>query len=136
MRGGHARLLRHLLGQRVGHGLGDQRLAAAGRAVQQHALRRLQAVLLEQLGVQERQLHGVADLLDLLGQPADVLVGDVGDLLEDGLFDLLPGEPLQRVGGPGVEQHRVGRTDRAGETRRPESAQHQVPRERGTPAIL
>ena len=61
-----------LLGQRVGHRLGDERLAAAGRAVEQHALRRAQLVLAEQVGVQERQLDGVADLLDLPGQATDV----------------------------------------------------------------
>ena len=61
-----------LLGQRVGDRLGDQRLAAAGRAVEQHALRRAQLVLAEQVGVQVRQLDGVADLLDLRGQAADL----------------------------------------------------------------
>ena len=49
-----AGLVGDLLGQRVGDRLGDQRLAAAGRAVEQHALRRLELVLLEQLGVQVR----------------------------------------------------------------------------------
>jgi hypothetical protein len=38
-------------------------------------------VLLEQLGVQERELDRVADRLDLPLQTADVLVGDVRDLL-------------------------------------------------------
>ena len=54
-----------LPGQGRGDRLGDQRLAAAGRAVEQDALRRLQLVLAEQVGVQVRQLDGVADLLDL-----------------------------------------------------------------------
>ena len=61
-----------LLGQRVGDGLGDERLAATGRAVEQDALRRLQLVLGEQLGVQVRQLDRVLDLLDLLVEAADV----------------------------------------------------------------
>src|SRR6266508_4259410 len=41
------------------------------------------------LRIQERELHGVADGLDLPAQTADVLVGDVGNLLEDELLDLL-----------------------------------------------
>ena len=65
---------RHLLGERVGDRLGDEGLAAAGRAVEQHALGRLELVLLEQVGVQVRQLDGVADLLDLAAEPADVFV--------------------------------------------------------------
>jgi hypothetical protein len=61
-----AGLRRDLLRERVGDGLRDQRLAAPRGPVQQDALRRLQLVLLEQLGVQERQLDRVADRLDLL----------------------------------------------------------------------
>src|SRR6266851_260599 len=61
------RLGRDLLGQRVRDRLGDQRLAAAGRAVQQDPLRRLELVLLEQVRVQVGQLDGVPDLLDLPG---------------------------------------------------------------------
>jgi hypothetical protein len=38
--------------------------------------------------VQEGKLHGVADLLDLLAEPADVGVADVGNLFEDELLDL------------------------------------------------
>ena len=101
--------LGRLLGQRPGHGLGDQRLAAAGRAVEQDALRRLEAVLAEQVGVQERQLDGVADLLDLGRQPADVGVVDVRDLFEDEFLDLGPGDLLEDEAGPGV--HRQGVTD-------------------------
>ena len=78
-----------LLGERLRDGLRDQRLAAPGGSVEQDALRRLQLVLVEQLRVQERQLDGVADRLDLALEAADVLVADVGDLLEDELLDLL-----------------------------------------------
>ena len=99
--------LGHLLGQRVGHRLGDQRLAAAGRAVEQHALRRPQRVLAVELLVQERQLDGVADLLDLPGQAADVAVADVGHLFEDQVLDLGLGDALERVPGLGVDQQRV-----------------------------
>src|SRR3954471_18063908 len=77
-----------LLGQRVGNRLGDERLATTGRAVEQDALRRLQLVLEEQVLVQERQLGGVTDLLDLVTEPTDVGVADVRDLFEDELLDL------------------------------------------------
>jgi hypothetical protein len=45
-------------------------------------------VLGEQVGVQERQLDGVGDLFDLAVESADVLVGDVGHLLQDQFLDL------------------------------------------------
>ena len=99
--------LGHLLGQRVGDGLGDQRLAAAGRAVEQHALRRTQRVLAVELLVQERQFDGVADLLDLPAQAADVVVADVGHLFEHQILDLGLGDALERVSGLGVDQQRV-----------------------------
>ena len=107
-----AGLGRHLLGQRVRDRLGDQRLAAAGRAVEQHALGRLELVLHEQVGVQVGQLDGVADRLDLADQPADVVVVDVGDLLEDQLLDLGLRDPLVDVAGAGVEQQRVAGAER------------------------
>ena len=69
-------------------------------------------MLLEQLGVQVRQLDGVADLLDLVVETADRLVGDVGDLLEDELLDLGLGDLLVDVAGAGVEQQRVAGADR------------------------
>ena len=48
----------------------------------------------EQLGVQERQLDGIGDLLDLGVQAPDVLVGDVGDLFEHQFLDLGSGQLL------------------------------------------
>ena len=99
---GLAGLFRDLLGERLRDRLGDEGLAAAGRPVEEHALRRLQLVLLEQLRVQERELDGVADRFDLSAQPADVLVGDVGDLLQDELLDLLLRQLLEDVTGPWV----------------------------------
>ena len=69
---GVAAELGHLLGQRVGHGLGDERLAAARGAVEEDALGRRQLVLGEQVLVDEGQLDGVGDLLDLVVQAADV----------------------------------------------------------------
>ena len=101
--------LGHLLGQGVGDRLGDEGLAAAGGAVQQDALRRRQLVLDEQLPVQERQLDGVGDGLDLVVEAADVGVGDVGHLLEDQLLHLRPGQLLEQQPGPGVHQRRSRR---------------------------
>ena len=85
------------LGEAVGDRLRDQRLAAAGRAVEQDALRRLQLVLGEHLGIDVRQLDRVAQDLDLLAEAADVVVGDVRDLLEHDLFDGRLRELLERV---------------------------------------
>ena len=58
-------------------------------------------MLREQLPVQERQLDGVGDRLDLLVEAADVGVGDVGHLFEDELFDLRAGQLLEQE--PGAE---------------------------------
>ena len=112
---------RHLLGQGVGHRLGDQRLAAAGRPVQQHALGRPQLVLPEQVRVQVRQLHRIPDLDDLRAQAADVGVGDVRHFLEDELLDLGLGDALVDVAGPRLQQQRVAR------------AQHRVEQRLGQP---
>ena len=57
--------------------------------------------------MQERQLDGVADLLDLAAQAADVVVADVGHLLEHQILDLGLGDALERVPGLGVDQQRV-----------------------------
>ena len=89
--------LGHLLGQRVGHRLGDEGLAAPRRPVEQDPLGGGQLVLGEQLAVQVGQLDGVGDGLDLVVEPADVGVGDVGHLFEDELLDLGPGQLLDRA---------------------------------------
>ena len=65
----------------VGDGLGEERLARARRAVQQHALWRVDAQLHEALRVEHRQLEHLAQLLDLVLVAANVVVGDVGLLL-------------------------------------------------------
>ena len=96
-----------LAGQAVGDRLGDERLAASRRAVEQDPLRRRQAVLGEQVGVEERQLDGVGDLLDLIVEPTDVLVGDVRHLLEQQVLDLGSGQLLEQQVGAMVEAHRV-----------------------------
>ena len=62
--------------------LGDERLTAPRRTIEQHALRRLEIVLAVELWVQERQLDGIADEGDLLVQTADVLVRDVRNFLQ------------------------------------------------------
>ena len=101
-------------GQGVGDGLGDQGLAAARRAVQQDALGRLEPVFAVQVRVQERQFDGVADLLDLRPQAADVLVGDVRDLFEDQVLHLGARDLLQRVAGAGVDGQCVARPGGSG----------------------
>ena len=105
--------LGHLLGQRVGNSLGNQRLSATGRAVEQHAFGRTQRVLAVEILVQERQLDRVADLLDLPAQAADVVVGDVGNLFEHQVLDLGLGDALEGVPGLGVDQQRVAGTQPA-----------------------
>ena len=100
-----------LLGEAVGHRLGDERLAAPGRAVEQDALRCGEPVLGEQLVVHERQLDRVGDLLDLTVEATDVVVGDVGHLLEHELLDLGAGQLLEQEPGARVEQHRVSRAE-------------------------
>ena len=83
-----ARALAHLVREGLGHGLRDERLAASRGSVEQDALGRLQLVLVEELGIEEGQLDRIADRLDLTLETTDVLVGDVGDLLEDELLHL------------------------------------------------
>ena len=102
----------HLLGQRVGHGLGDERLAAAGRPVQENALGRRQVVGGEQLAVQKRQLDRVHDRFDLAVQAPDVGVGDVGHLFEHQLLDLRPGQSLDEHARTRLHQHRVAGSQR------------------------
>src|ERR1043166_2295583 len=102
-----AALLGDLLGQVVGHGLGDHGLAAAGRAVEQHALRRRQLVLLVVVGVQVRQLDGVLDRVDLGTETADIVVADVRHFLERQVLDLVLRELLQQVAALAVHQEVV-----------------------------
>ena len=102
-----ADLVGDLLGERVGDGLRDQRLAAPGRPVEQDALRRRQAVLGEQLVVQERQLDRVGDRLDLGVEAADVGVRDVGHLLEQQVLDLGAGQLLEQHVRARVEPQEV-----------------------------
>ncbi len=64
-------------------------------------------MLPEQVVVQERQLDGVADELDLAVEAADVVVVDVGDLFEDELFDLALLDALVGVAGARLDHDRV-----------------------------
>ena len=61
----------------AGDGAGDQRLAGAGRAVEQDALGRLDAEPVEEFGVLEWQLDQLAHVLQLASEAADVLIGDL-----------------------------------------------------------
>ena len=83
-----AALLRELLRQAIRQGLGDHGLAASGRPVEQHALRGAELVLLVEIGVEVRQLHGVLDGLNLGCQTSDVAIADVRDLFECEVFDV------------------------------------------------
>ena len=79
-----ARLRRDEVGLGLaGDGLGQQRLAGAGRAVEQEALGRADAEPAERLGVLERQLDALAQRLLRLVEPADVVPADVRDLDHD-----------------------------------------------------
>ena len=102
----------HRSGQGVGHRLGDQRLAAPRGPVEQHPLRGAELVVLEELLVQVGQLDRVADRLDLRPQAPDLLVGDVGDLLQDQLFDLGAHQALVDEPAAPVEAHRVAHPQR------------------------
>jgi hypothetical protein len=115
-----AALLRDLLGQVVRDRLGDHRLAAAGRAVEQHALGRRELVLLVVVGVEVRQLHRVLDRLDLLTEPADVVVADVRHFLEREVFHLALGQLLEQVAALGVHEQVIagletGQAERVGD---------------------
>ena len=57
--------------------------------------------------MQERQLDGVADLLDLPAEAADVVVADVGNLFENQILHLGLRDALERIPGLGVDQQRV-----------------------------
>ncbi len=61
--------------------------------------------------MQVRQLDGVADRLDLAGEPADVGVVDVGHLLEHEVGDLGLGDALEDEAGARLEQQGVAGPD-------------------------
>ena len=79
-------------------------LPQPGGPVEQDPLRRRQLVLGEQVLVDEGQLDGVGDLLDLVVEATHVVVGDVGDLLQHQLLDLGAGQALEQQARAGVHQ--------------------------------
>ena len=62
----------------IGDGARQPGLAGAGRTVEQHALGRVDAEALEQLGMAQRQLDHLAQRVDRVVHPAEVVIGDVG----------------------------------------------------------
>ena len=83
-------ILAHDLGAREGdevgihlvcHRLCDQGLSGPRRAVEEHALRRLDPEPFEELGMPERELDHLPDHLELAGEAPDILVMDIRDLL-------------------------------------------------------
>ena len=62
----------------VGHCSRQPGLAGAGRAVEQHALGRIDAEALEQLGMAQRQLDHLAQRVDGAAHAAEIIVSDVG----------------------------------------------------------
>ena len=54
-----------------------------------------------------RQLDGVTEHLDLLGEAADIRVLDIRNLLENDLLDLRLGQPLRGDARPGIKHEHV-----------------------------
>ena len=55
----------------------------------------------------ERQLDRIGDLLDLVVEAADVVVGDVGNLFEHEFLDIGTGQPFEHDAGAGLDQDTV-----------------------------
>ncbi len=90
-----ARFFPELLRQIVGGRFADERLAAAGRAVEQETFRRGMLELLEKLAVQQRQLDRVFDRLERLVLPADFFPGQFRHVVEVMFAGLRMGKHLQ-----------------------------------------
>ena len=106
-RGLLVRVLLNLPCQAVGDSLGDEGLAAAWGAIQQNPLGRGELVFPEGLGIEVRELDGVAQGLDLGTESADITVGHIGHFLEDDLLDIRFGESLEGIARAMVEQHMI-----------------------------
>ena len=102
-------LLRELFRQVVGRRLADERLAAAGRAVEEEALRRGVLEFLEQFLVQERQLDRVADRLERLLLAADFFPRQFGHFVEVMIARLRAREHFDRDPVVRVDAHVVAR---------------------------
>src|SRR5699024_1976763 len=100
-------LIPHLLGERICYCLRDQRLTTAGRSVEQDALWWAERIIAVELGVQERKLDGITDLRDLRIQSADILKGDIRDLLQLELRDLGFMNVLQNNASAIINQNRI-----------------------------
>ncbi|MNG39373.1 hypothetical protein D3C84_1274330 [compost metagenome] len=57
-------------------------------------------MLAVEVRMEERQLHGVPDLLDLRAKATDILVGDVRNFFKDEVLHLGARYLLQRVARP------------------------------------
>jgi len=53
-------------------------LPVPGGPIEKHAIRRIDAEALEELGMAERKLHHLANLLDGVAESANVVIGDIG----------------------------------------------------------
>jgi hypothetical protein len=112
-------------------------LAGAGRTVKQDAARRIDAEPLENLGIAQRQLDQLAELVDRGAHAAEIVIGDVGAarLLRLGIFgaqlDLAIGvdmdDALGRRGDddePDLLQCECGRGQHLAQLRRDVPARH------------
>ena len=91
------------------HGLSNQRLPAARRAIQQHPLRWTQRKIPIQLRVSKRQLNSVMNLLNLRIQTTNIVVGHIRHLLQYQTSNFSLGDNLERVTRAGVDKQRVPR---------------------------
>src|SRR2546423_10445509 len=73
-----------------GDRLREERLARPRRSVEEDAFRGLDSEPFEQFWVAQRQFDHLPHLADLLAEPADVLIVDLGDLRGFLLRRLLP----------------------------------------------
>src|SRR2546422_7161494 len=96
-----------LLGEVVGDGLGDHGFAAAGGAIEEHALGRGELVLLVVVGIEVGELDGVLDGLDLIAEAADIVVADIGHFLEGEVFDFTLGKLFEQLSALRVEKEVV-----------------------------
>ena len=109
----------------VGDRLGDQGLAGPGWAMEQYAPRRVDSETPEQDGVLQREFNHLTNLLQLLPNAADVLVGDgldlpgfflvYGILLDDDLSVRQDLDDAFRIGRDDCEREGLGEQSHAGD---------------------
>ena len=123
----------------VGDRAREMGFAGARRPVQDDAARRIDAEVAVDLRMRERQLHQLADELDLLAQAPDVLEGDVERavrqmrvvILQDDLGGLVDnagpvGNVLHIIGGAGVRLRERDVEHGANADRRTRLAKHRL----------